>query len=231
MSTVSENVEKIRQAIYGKDVRESIAASLEAMNGTCEESTAKYNQAVEALNGMRADCDQAITGANSAADRAGVSAEKANRAADAVGELGLQDIMEEITRLQEGKVDKITGKGLSTNDFTTQEKQKLENLPDIHSYDLELINGTGSAALHRINQFCWFTADLTEGDWSGDIDLVELPPDCMPQLDLTIPNVIISESNPVYFFAYVTQDRIFLKAESLPAQENPIHIEVCYCCQ
>ena len=32
-----------------------------------------------------------------------------------------------------GKVDKVTGKGLSTNDYTDAEKSKLAGIPDIES--------------------------------------------------------------------------------------------------
>ena len=47
----------------------------------------------------------------------------------------------EITVLNEGKVDKVPGKGLSTNDYTTAEKDKLEKIeagaqknPDLTPY-------------------------------------------------------------------------------------------------
>lgn len=38
------------------------------------------------------------------------------------------DVMEHIKTLQSGKVDKISGKGLSTNDYTTAEKNKLAGI-------------------------------------------------------------------------------------------------------
>lgn len=40
-----------------------------------------------------------------------------------------KDIKNSINRLNAGKVDKIAGKGLSSNDYTTKEKQKLAALP------------------------------------------------------------------------------------------------------
>lgn len=39
-----------------------------------------------------------------------------------------------------GKVDKVTGKGLSTNDYTTIEKNKLSGLPKITISDTEPSN-------------------------------------------------------------------------------------------
>lgn len=40
----------------------------------------------------------------------------------------LEDLIEEIPELLDGKVDKETGKGLSTNDYTTAEKNKLSGI-------------------------------------------------------------------------------------------------------
>lgn len=42
-----------------------------------------------------------------------------------------------------GKVDKVTGKGLSTNDYTTSEKNKLTNLANITSVDTPLTLNSG----------------------------------------------------------------------------------------
>ena len=41
---------------------------------------------------------------------------------------GLTQVWTKITNLLNGKVDKVEGKGLSTNDFTTAQKTKLEGL-------------------------------------------------------------------------------------------------------
>lgn len=41
---------------------------------------------------------------------------------------GLTQLWSRITSLLNGKVDKVEGKGLSTNDYTTAEKSKLEGL-------------------------------------------------------------------------------------------------------
>lgn len=40
-----------------------------------------------------------------------------------------QEVVPKITDLETNKVDKVTGKGLSTNDYTTTEKNKLAGIP------------------------------------------------------------------------------------------------------
>lgn len=47
---------------------------------------------------------------------------------DTTVDLSAYSTTEEINILLDGKVDKVTGKGLSTNDYTTEEKTKLEGL-------------------------------------------------------------------------------------------------------
>lgn len=46
-----------------------------------------------------------------------------------------------LTSAISGKVDKVEGKGLSTEDFTTEFKEQLEALPEISADDVEKWNG------------------------------------------------------------------------------------------
>lgn len=60
----------------------------------------------------------------------------------------LTQIEQDITDLQNNKVDKIAGKGLSTNDFTNELKTKLENLTPYDpptSHEIAFINGLQEA--------------------------------------------------------------------------------------
>ena len=43
MANVADKVRQIRQAIYGKDVRESIASGIEAINAEVENTTSRQN--------------------------------------------------------------------------------------------------------------------------------------------------------------------------------------------
>lgn len=57
-------------------------------------------------------------------------------------ETGTVDIIKRINHLQDNKVDKVDGKGLSTNDYTNEDKAKLGNLSKSvsnHESDIELI--------------------------------------------------------------------------------------------
>ena len=52
MANVKENVKKIRQAVYGRDVRESIASGIEAINTEVEHTTSRQD-AVDANEDQR----------------------------------------------------------------------------------------------------------------------------------------------------------------------------------
>lgn len=52
----------------------------------------------------------------------------------------IKELQSEVAELQSGKVDKIEGKGLSTNDYTTEEKTKLAGLSNYNDSEVrELI--------------------------------------------------------------------------------------------
>lgn len=42
-----------------------------------------------------------------------------------------------VKSIMSGKVDKVKGKGLSTNDYTEEDKQKVENLNSITDYQID----------------------------------------------------------------------------------------------
>ena len=81
MADITGQVTQIRQAIYGEEVRESIASSIEAMNEQCEESTAGYQQAITDAESALASANDAIENANSAAASVSGAAERAEAAA------------------------------------------------------------------------------------------------------------------------------------------------------
>lgn len=63
-----------------------------------------------------------------------------------VGTSGLIDLGTVLTQHQDisGKVDKITGKGLSTNDYSTVEKQKVQNMNNMAYLEYEVYSTVGS---------------------------------------------------------------------------------------
>ena len=60
-----------------------------------------------------------------------------------------------------GKVDKVTGKGLSTNDYTTAEKQKLAGLSNYNDAEIRALVSQKASQPVSVN------ATLTAAGWSG----------------------------------------------------------------
>ena len=205
MANVTEWVKKIREAIYGKDVRESIASSIEAMNEQCEESVAGYQQAIENAESAVVAANSAVTQADAAASAANAAADRANKAAEAiegtdVGDLAVRvhdlegemdtvngkidglnvpQMQQSITQLESemdtaqqdiiqlqtdvsSKVDKETGKGLSSNDYTAADKAKVDAAPSYAEYQLTLASGlTGELHGYRIGNLCRIVGVVT----------------------------------------------------------------------
>lgn len=99
MANVKDWVAKIRAAVYGKDVRESIAASIEAMNNECEEAVSGYNEAIENAEQAITRAQTGAAAANSAAGAANTAAERADKAAEAVEGLDVSQLVQQIKQL------------------------------------------------------------------------------------------------------------------------------------
>lgn len=101
-------------------------------------------------------------------------------------ENGLLYLWGKIKTLAGGKVDKVEGKGLSTNDFTTAEKSKLEGLENytLPAASADVLGGVKVGAGLAVNQGVLSatgggTADSV--DWSN----VQNKPDLALKSDLT----------------------------------------------
>lgn len=107
MANIVEKIKQIRQAVYGKDVRESIASSLEEMNKdnlkAIQDASTAITSAVEAKENADTAAqaaNEAASSANAAAQGANTATTNANNAAEAAN-----DIAEEIERqLQAGEL-------------------------------------------------------------------------------------------------------------------------------
>jgi len=130
------------------EIRELIARS----NG--ENVTVTYNGKEQTLSSALTEI---FTAVNSAITEDNVQSLITNEVAKLVNgapEAGdtLKELFDLITSNKEaadlltsaisGKVDKVEGKGLSTEDFTTALKERLEALPEITTADVEKWNGT-----------------------------------------------------------------------------------------
>ena len=67
MANVRDNVEQIRQAIYGIEVRESIASGIEAINTEVESTTQRQTALETDMAAAKRDAEEAATRANTAA--------------------------------------------------------------------------------------------------------------------------------------------------------------------
>lgn len=122
--------------------------------GTAESAETKADTAITTANGAKtiaegidAKATQALANSQTAISTANTAETKAQNAVDQVtaglgtkvyrdtlllNSIDIKPIEDDITALQSGKVDKVTGKQLSTEDFTTAEKNKLAEL---NNYD------------------------------------------------------------------------------------------------
>ena len=84
MASVKTYTDKIRKERYGKDVRSSIADSIDIVNEESEASVKKVNQAEANVNKAVTDATNATNAANTAASAATTAANNANEAAQAI---------------------------------------------------------------------------------------------------------------------------------------------------
>lgn len=78
--SIADIVQSIRTAIYGKDVRESIASGIEAINTDVENAVSTANSAVNTIQTAVQEANTATTNANNAANVASQAATAANNA-------------------------------------------------------------------------------------------------------------------------------------------------------
>ena len=109
------------------------------------------------------------------------------------------------------KIDKVTGKGLSTNDFTDAYKATLDNLPDeieqnskidaVTATRYGLTDGTPSQAFERAVQVLtatipaagWSAAANTDGWYTNQVNIADMKAVYNPVLDLVITTAALAE--------------------------------------
>ena len=101
-------------------------------------------------------------------------------------ENGLLYLWGKIKTLAGGKVDKVEGKGLSTNDFTTAEKSKLDGLENytLPAASADVLGGVKVGAGLTVNQGVLSTTGGGTAD-SVDWSNVQNKPDLALKSDLT----------------------------------------------
>lgn len=99
-----------------KNVLVDLISQVNSLNQTASQLVEDTETAVTNSSTVLANAETALQNANTATSNANQAAESANNA------------VTELDNRLANKVDKVSGKSLSTNDFTNEYKQKLENL-------------------------------------------------------------------------------------------------------
>lgn len=123
MANVSDKVAQIRQAVYGKDVRESIASGIEAINTEVESTTARQDS-------LETTFDQLIINAGNSNAEVVDARVKADNTVYPTLRDRLNDVDSQLADIANNKVDKVAGKGLSTNDYDNTEKAEVAKIKD-----------------------------------------------------------------------------------------------------
>ena len=120
------------------------------------------------------------------------------------------DIDTQIKELDDGKVDKISGKGLSTEDYTTAEKNKLAGIEagaevnNISDADASELTGGGETNLHK-----HAAADVNYGEGSIETAVQEISAELVTHKADTMPHLIRDiTNNKTYRYGYQIQDGV-----------------------
>lgn len=138
MANISEFLQKIKEARYGRDVRSSIHDGIKAINEEVEANTLASNEAVESANSAAESADLSAMRATESADLAQASANSASQAATSSEEANnavnsfVSEKTSEINELEEqvkkAIVDKIGIDDSHASDTTTYSSIKIEEL-------------------------------------------------------------------------------------------------------
>lgn len=88
-----------------------------------------------------------------------------------------------------GKVDKETGKGLSSNDFTAAYKSKLDNAPDNTKQEIDLLKQSIPATVPASG---WSSAPTSAGWYENRVDVSAMKAVYNPFLDLMITSAALA---------------------------------------
>lgn len=83
MADIADKVSQIRQAVYGKDVRESIASGIEAINADVENAVSTADNAKDTADNAKDTADNAVASIQGVIQDASIAAENASNAANA----------------------------------------------------------------------------------------------------------------------------------------------------
>lgn len=118
------------------------------------------------------------------------------------------------------KVDKVPGKGLSSNDFTTQEKNKLAGLNNYDDTELRSQVQSGVTAASGSAAQAAASAASAESKYAGILQAMEnLPDGSAVSAQVALNTQKITELN---FIPYYSKDDMDIVEEEVASIENPI---------
>lgn len=124
--------------LIAKSNGENVAVTYNGKNETLSEALTEILASITALPTSEGVVNTVTTEIAKVVDGAPESFDTLKEIATYIGEH--QEVVETLNAAIGNKVDKVEGKGLSTEDFTTALKNKLDNLPVISAEDVESWN-------------------------------------------------------------------------------------------
>lgn len=134
MANIKDKITQIRQAIYGKEIRESIASGIESINTEVESTTERQRQVetrqTNLENTFNAEIENAISENPSSVETVAARTDNINNKTYQNLPERLDDFASQLAEMESKKVYKIEGKGLSTNDYDNFEKAEVAKIKD-----------------------------------------------------------------------------------------------------
>lgn len=183
MADIATNLEQIRDAFYGLEVRESIASGIEAINGEVEDTTARQTKLETDMATAKEDAILATSEANTARDAANEAAGTANAAASlAVDKAALADekasLADEKAALADDAADNANGVATQLNNETLIiYKPWVNTYADIATtYPAPALGWTTQAVdtntRYRWNGSAWINIGVFPDDKTGDMSQI-----------------------------------------------------------
>ena len=156
-NTTAETAKNISETA-NQNSNQAVTSANEA-KGIAETANQNSNQAVTTANEAKSTAEEALD------QVIGGLGTKVYRGSLLLSSLDIEPIEDDITALQSGKVDKVAGKQLSTEDFTTAEKNKLAGLnnyddtqvkadiTDLQTADGQNVKLTGNQNIEGLKRF------------------------------------------------------------------------------
>ena len=199
-NTTAETAKNISETA-NQNSNQAVTSANEA-KGIAETANQNSNQAVTTANEAKSTAEEALD------QVIGGLGTKVYRGSLLLSSLDIEPIEDDITALQSGKVDKVAGKQLSTEDFTTAEKNKLAGLnnyddtqvkadiTDLQTADGQNVKLTGNQNIEGLKRFK-SSINLYTNNQNASISLFDGSGTLKFSNTIEVPNITIGLANIV----------------------------------